>query len=442
MKKLEKSIIDFFENQKIDLNGNQFLLACSGGKDSMVLAHALKKLKINFGLAHCNFQLRSKDSNLDENFVQDFALKNEIPFFTRSFQTKNLAQENGKSIQMMARELRYAFFEEIVKANSYDFILTAHHLDDSLETQMINLSRGTGIKGLQGIPPKNEKILRPLHLCTRYEMDEYQNSLKINWREDISNASDNYQRNYIRHHISPLLKKSSSSFEKGYLQSLKNIQSDVDLYQFLLKKIKKEISIESKGGLDIDLKKLEDYPSKTSLLKNVLEPFGFQDLSAIERSNSSISGKEFESENYHALVNRGFLLIRKKAKTSTKNYFIQGKDKRITNPLALQFDQIEPSEIDLFNLAEQSAAFDFDKLQFPLEIRKWKKGDRFQPLGMNQSKKLSDFFIDQKVSTFDKSACWLLCSGDVIIWIIGMRINELYKITELTKTAYFVRPLK
>lgn len=442
MEKLEKSIVTFFKNQNIDFQRKYFLLACSGGKDSMVLAYALQKLQISFGIVHCNFKLRAEDSDLDENFVHDFAASQKIPFFTKDFQTKSLAQKNGQSIQMMARELRYTFFEETRLGNSFDFILTAHHLDDSLETQMINLSRGTGIKGLQGIPPQNEKILRPLHLCSRNKMDEYANFLGLKWREDISNASDNYQRNFIRHHISPVLKKSSPSFEKGYLQSLKNIQSDVELYQFLLGKIKKEISIEEKGELEIDLKKLETYPSKTSILKFILQPFGFRDLSSIEKSNSSLTGKEFESEDYQAIINRGFLLIRKKVKSSLKNHFISENDRKIEKPLALQFKKTPPEEIKLFDLANDSAAFDLDKIKFPLEIRKWKNGDRFHPLGMKQSKKLSDFFIDQKVSKFDKSDYWLLCSGEAIIWIIGMRINELYKITELTKTAYFVRPLK
>lgn len=442
MENLEKSIITFFENHDIHHTRTHFLLACSGGKDSMVLAHALVRLNIDFQIAHCNFQLRGEDSDGDANFVQSFCEENKIPLHLKSFHTKEKSQDEGKSIQMVARELRYSFFKETCKNHSINYILTAHHLNDSLETQFINLGRGSGIKGLQGIPPKNGNILRPLHLCSREEMDAYQEKKSIEWREDSSNASDNYQRNFIRHHIHPLLRKSQSNFEKGYLQSLKNVQSDVELYSFLLENIKNEICVSQESGFDIDLEKLEAYPSKISILKYILEPCGFSDLLSIEKSYHLLSGKAFESEKYAALVDREFLKIRKKELADDKTYFIQASEKAIEFPISLEINKIPAKRIDLKNFASESAAMDFDTLVFPLELRKWKKGDRFQPLGMQKSKKLSDFFIDEKVNRLEKSKLWLLCSGHDIVWIIGYRINDRYKITELTKTAYFVRPMK
>lgn len=441
MEKLEKGIINFFKQQNTDLSGKRFLLACSGGKDSMVLAQALKNLKMPFGIAHCNFQLREMDSEKDQDFVEDFCLKNSISCFTKKFQTKKLALDQGKSIQMMARELRYSFFDEISRKHSFDYILTAHHLEDSLETLIINLSRGTGLKGLAGIPSKNGKIIRPLHLSSREEMNAYQKSQNIVWREDKSNTSDNYQRNFIRHHINPLLKKSHPTFEKGVLNSMKNIHQDLELYSFMLKKIQKDICLNRDEGMDLNLEKLESYPSKSSILKYILQPFGFNDLTSIEKSAHSLSGREFESEHFRALINRGLLQIRKKETITPQNYFIEEQSAEITKPFNIRLETIQPEKVDFAKLEKNSAAFDFDKLHFPLEFRRWKEGDRFQPLGMKQTKKLSDFFIDEKVSKFEKSRLWLLCSGNDIIWIIGYRINDLYKITAQTKKVFLLKAI-
>tara|TARA_R110002072_G_scaffold166686_4_gene320027 strand:+ start:1657 stop:2985 length:1329 start_codon:yes stop_codon:yes gene_type:complete len=442
MENLEKSILNFFEKQRIDISKKQFLLACSGGKDSMVLAYALKNLSINFAIAHCNFQLRPFESDKDESFVQDFCKLHKIPFYVRKFQTQKLAELHAKSIQMTARELRYSFFHELIKEHSFSAVLTAHHLDDSMETQIINLGRGTGIKGLRGIAPKNGEILRPIHLSSRNEIDNYQVVKNISWREDQSNASDKYQRNYIRHHINPHLKNSKEGFEKGYQSSLKNIQSDIELFEFMLENIKNEICYDRETGFDIDLQKLNKYPSISSILNYILSPLGFADLPSLENILELETGKGFETKNYQAVVNRDKLLIREKTMLDQEVFSIEKKASILETPVKLSLERIKVQDLDFKNLAANSAALDFDKLQFPLVLRKWKKGDRFQALGMKKSKKLSDFFIDQKLNLFEKSALWLLCSGEDIVWIIGYRINDLYKITELTKTAYFVRPLK
>ena len=440
MSNLKNQIVQFFQLNGVDVQNRAFLLACSGGIDSMVLAQLLIEIQANFGIAHCNFHLRGNESDQDQLFVKEFAKTNGIPFFTQDFNTQEHANESKTSIQMSARQLRYEFFDEIIENESFDYLLTAHHLDDSLETILINIGRGTGINGLKGIPHFSGKILRPLHLATRKEISQYAENNKLQWREDSSNESDKYQRNYIRKHVIPELKKSHESFDEGLKKSLSNIDKDLRLFNHQLQKIQQDITIVKDGNLHIDIPLLLGYPSCSTILNFILSPFGDFDISAIEKSLQTQSGAEFTGQSYSILKDRDQLIIHPNKSRDEKVYTIEQKARETHKPLAMKISIISEG-LEGLERNSENALLDYDKLNFPLQMRRWKEGDSFIPLGMNKPKKLSDFFIDQKFSKLQKSNTWLLCSGNKIVWIIGHRINDEFKITKTTKTAYFVRPL-
>jgi tRNA(Ile)-lysidine synthase len=442
MKDLFQAVKQFLTDRRLYTQDHTFLLACSGGIDSMVLTHIFQKLQLRVAVTHCNFNLRGKDSKKDEAFVETYAQTHNIPFFAKSFDTQTYAQDLGISIQMAARELRYSFFNELMNQNGFDFLVTAHHLDDSLETLLINLGRGTGIFGLGGIPLDDNKVLRPLSSIEKYELQRYAQDYDLKWREDSSNAKDDYQRNYIRHHVSPSLKEANPHFSSGFRKSLNLVNLDLQLYEYFLKETFQKISQNKEGKTYVNVLDLKDLPSPSSLLHFWLSPLDSFDISAIERSLNSESGKVFETEKYRLLKDRSHLILQPQSDLNPDDeYLIQIESTGIQHPISLEIEIQENAPIEIPK-EKAIVALDFDKLKFPLKLRKWKAGDRFTPLGMQQSKKLSDFFIDQKLSRFDKSAIWLLCSGDDIVWIIGHRINDLYKITNHTKSTYFVRLLK
>lgn len=443
MRNLIDKVKEFFAIRDIKPEENKMLVACSGGIDSMTLAHLLKALNCEFSLVHCNFKLRTNDSDLDESFVKGFGKTNGIQTFVQQFETKSYADSKKISIQMAARELRYSYFNSLLEEHQFNYLLTAHHLDDSLETLLINLGRGTGISGLAGIPSSKNFILRPLHQVNRKEIVQYVETHKIAWREDVSNQKDDYQRNFIRHHISPKLKETYKGYESGFVNSLSNISMDVELFQHQLRNILNKITFTKENKVHLNIKKLLQYPSIPSILNFWLNPYGNFDLKAIEKSLNHNSGKTFQTKSYTLLLDRGYLVLSKNIDNSKgiNQHFINETDLFIEEPLGLE---VYSNDNDIFDIPRDKniAALDKSKLSFPLYLRKWKEGDRFIPLGMEKSKKISDFFIDNKLSLFEKSEAWLLCSGDDIIWVIGYRINDDYKITSETKSTYFVRLLK
>ena len=435
-------VIRFFSDNNIKSDKAHFLLASSGGIDSMVMAHLLLKLNLAFDLVHCNFKLRGKESDDDQEFIEKFTHSKGVSIHTKCFNTATYSTEKGISIQMAARELRYEYFDALMAKHKFHYLLTAHHLDDSLETLLINLGRGTGIMGLGGIPSFKNKMLRPLHLCSRAEINRYAEENRIEWREDSSNKKTDYQRNYIRHQVSPALKAIHDHYENNLRHSLINIAEDLDLFRHQLEQIERAITFEKDNHLYIDIPKLKSYPSTSSILNFILSPYGRFDLKSIIGSLQGQSGALFESENYELIRDRDHLILSEKISHGTfSNYFINETDKSIETPLKLETGIIERNIFEISG-DEQIGSFDLSKLSFPLELRKWKNGDSFIPLGMKRSKKLSDFFIDKKISRLEKSRTWLLCSGKDIIWVVGHRINEKYKITNKTKSVYFVRLLK
>ena len=427
---LQKFQSHIFQNFPF-LSGKKLLLATSGGLDSMVMVDLFRKLSFEIAIAHCNFQLRGVESFEDQNFVQNYAESNEIKLFVTQFDTEAFAKDYKLSTQVAARELRYNWFYELLETENFDYVLTAHHADDNLETFLINLVRGTGLDGLTGIPAQNENVIRPLLIFSRQEIEQYAKVNNIDWREDSSNASDKYLRNKIRHNLIPILKELNtdflSSFHKTqvYLQESKTMVEDASImvYQQVAKEIGEDIHF--------DLNKLQQLPNYKSYLYQWLREFGFSAWDDIYDLVESQSGKQVFSNEFRLLKNRGFLILSPiNIEDKKEEYYIFKDQKEIDSPLNLSFSKVADIGIG----SNRAIFVDEDKLHFPLVLRRWKEGDSFQPFGMEgKSKKVSKIFKDEKLSLIDKENTWLLCSDDKIIWIIGIRQDERFKIEKTTK---------
>lgn len=413
------------------LSGKKILLATSGGKDSMVMVHLFQQLDYEIGIAHCNFQLREMESFEDQNFVNEYASANDIPVFITQFDTKAFAEDYKVSTQVAARELRYNWFYELLETEKFDYILTAHHADDNLETFLINLSRGTGLEGLTGIPEQNDRVIRPLLAFSQKEMEEYAKLNNIKWREDSSNASDKYLRNKIRHHLVPMLKELNpnflSSFHKtqAYLQEAQVMVEDASIM------IYQQVAKQDEDTIYFDLKKLKKLPNYKSYLYQWLKEFEFSAWGDIYDLVENQSGKYVFSPEFRLLKDRESLILSPINSVNEKEeYSITENLKEVNIPLNLTFCKVA----DISIVSNKTIFVDADKLQYPLILRHWNEGDRFQPFGMNgKSKKVSKLFKDEKLSLLEKENSWLLCSNDQIVWIIGLRQDERFRIENTTK---------
>ena len=418
------------------LKEKKLLLAVSGGIDSMVLVYLLHELKYNFAVAHCNFQLRNTESNEDESFVISECEKLKVPFFTVKFDTKKFAEDYKLSIQLAARKLRYDWFYEISEKENYDYILTAHHLDDSLETFLINFTRGTGLEGLTGIPAQNDKIIRPLLPFSRREIEDFAHENKIKWREDSSNASDKYLRNKLRHDVIPTLKELQPNLLSSFEKTIENLQQAQSLVEDASKLVYKIVVKEQDNLLKINLKELLKLPNYAAYLYQWLKDFGFTAWLDIGDLVKAQSGKQVFSEAFILLKDRDYLILSPKNEIDSEEVFLVYKEENQVNiPLKFEFCNVG----DTFVSDSNSIFVDEDKIQFPLMLRKWREGDYFYPLGMQGKKKLSKYFKDEKLSLIDKSQVWLLCSNHQIIWVIGKRQDERFKVETNTNNIVQIR---
>ncbi|MBU2060328.1 MAG: tRNA lysidine(34) synthetase TilS [Bacteroidetes bacterium] len=423
LKKHIETNLPFLLNKKL-------LLATSGGLDSMVMAHLFKDLQFDIAIAHCNFQLRGVDSFKDQKFVQDFADENEIPVNITQFDTQAFAADYKLSTQVAARDLRYNWFYELLEEEGYDYVLTAHHADDNLETFLINLSRGTGLEGLTGIPEENGSIVRPLLHFTRAEILEYAKENNITWREDASNASDKYLRNKIRHHLVPLLQEINPNFMEAFQKTQSYLQESAGLVEDASIMVYQQVAKQEEDSITFDLNQLKKLPNYNAYLYQWLSEFGFTAWNDVYDLVDAVSGKQIFASNFRLLKNRDSLILSKiLVEDEVGPYFITKEQQEISIPLKLTF-------ISVANPAFESNKIIFvdgDKLQYPLELKRWQEGDSFQPFGMGgKSKKLSKFFKDEKLSLIEKEQCWLLWSANTLVWIIGLRQDERFKITENT----------
>ncbi len=411
------------------LKEKKLLLATSGGIDSMVLFYLCHQLNLDIRVAHCNFQLRGDESDEDEDFVKSQTEKLQIPIFIKKFDTKSFAQQQKSSIQVVARNLRYDWFNTLLINNDYDYILTAHHLDDSLETFLINFTRGSGLDGFTGIPEQNGTIIRPLLPFSRNEIEVFAKENNVEWREDSSNASDNYLRNKLRHDVIPILKELNPSLLHSFqntISNLKQAQSLVDdATRIVYRKVVTDINFQKR----INLSELMQLPNYHAYLYQWLEPLGFCDWDSINDLVTAQSGKQIHSQNHTLLKDRNELIVFPKQESEkTSLFLIEKEQKEVKFPLNISFCNVDDISLEATNCI----FVDEDKLQYPLEIRKWQEGNLFYPSGMNGRKKLSKFFKDEKFSLLDKSSTWLLCSENQIVWVIGKRQDERFKVTEET----------
>jgi tRNA(Ile)-lysidine synthase len=413
---------------------DHILLAVSGGMDSVVMSYLFQQAGFHFAIAHANFQLRSQESERDESFVRNLAEKYNVTLFVRHFETQKFSRSQKISIQVAARQLRYQWFDELLIKHGFDYVATAHHLDDQVETFLINLTRGTGIAGLHGILPRQGKLIRPLLFAYKAQLEGYTRDNSLEYVEDSSNLGDKYLRNRIRHKVIPQLEKISPGFSRELTQTILNIRDAETIYQQTIEQKRNELFQTRGDKTYINANQFYSLKPLKSWVYELLSPFGFNQSNAgdIAGLADAIPGKEVRSANFRLMRDREHLIIAPIENGGEAAGFTISLDdlvkKSFRLPLNLEFEIIDKAPSSLASPVT-TAFLDLGKLDFPLVIRKWRRGDYFYPLGMLHQKKISDFFTDSKFSRIEKEQTWLLCSNKDIVWIIGHRIDERYKIT-------------
>jgi len=423
-----------FQNAMKKFKTAKLLLAVSGGVDSMVLLHLLKKSKIDFEVAHCNFNLRGEDSEKDYLFVKKTCLSNDIVFNGNRFDTLKYAKENGLSIQMAARQLRYKWFGEIIQHKKLNYLVTAHHQNDQTETILLNILRGKGSFTWEGMSVLNNSILRPLLAISKNELIEYAKENKIDWREDSSNEKSDYQRNFIRNTIFPQLDSVFPSVENNLLQFAEiNRYNNNILRQFIQEK-KLQLCISENEILIINCDLLMKENEPAVLLFHLINTYGFNFENCIQIIQSkNSSGKKFYSTGYIALIDRNRILIKKSETENSPSVILENLNNTFAfNDIEFSFREIINNHIELKTPLKSFALIDQDKILGPIELRTYREGDYFYPLGMKGKKRLSDYFIDEKINEFEKKRIPLLCNNQQIMWIAGHRLDERYKVTNTT----------
>ena len=406
------------------------LLAVSGGLDSMVLTDLCMNSALNIALAHCNFKLRADESDADERFIKDFSKTHNLEVFTTHFDTEAFAQTSKQSIQMAARQLRYEWFDSLQKQHEFEYILTAHHADDNLETVLINLSRGTGLEGLMGIPEINGSVVRPLLEFSRDQIHDFAIQEEISWREDRSNKSTKYLRNNLRHNIIPLLKDLNPSFIESF-QTTQNHLKDTQsiLEDYMLEIEDKVIESIDENQIVYNIDQLQSLNNPKAYLYQLLKTYNFSDWTQITALLEAQSGKQITSSTHRLLKNRSQLILSKLNPFSEVSIWIEASETNVSIP-DQPFDlklEITPS---IGSTSEDVLYLDFESLEFPLRLSHWKSGDYFYPSGMSGKKKLSKYFKDEKLSLIDKENTLVIYSGDAVVWIVGRRADQRFIATK------------
>mgnify|MGYP005994702119 FL=1 len=414
------------------LQGKKLLIAISGGLDSVVLTHLFNQLNsATIALAHCNFKLREKESELDEEFVINLSQKTSNQIFTIIFDTKEIAEKRKTSTQITARELRYNWFKELVKKHDFDFVLTAHHADDNLETFLINLTRGSGLDGFTGIPAINGNIVRTLLPFSRAEILNYAKENNIDWREDASNASTKYVRNKIRHKVLPILKEINPSLLETFSQSIENLKEAQTIIADRIEDVSQKIISSDSDKLQINIGLIKKLSNPKAYLFQLLKDYNFTEWNDVYHLLEAQAGKQLYSKTHRLLKDRTHLILSKLENNDVfEEILISENLSEIKHPIQLTFSEV--SELNEQN--KQTIYVDKDLLNYPLSLRKKQNGDYLYPLGMTGKKKLSKYFKDEKFSLLDKENTWLLCNANnAIIWVIGYRQDRRFSATQSTK---------
>ena len=402
------------------LKDTKLLIAISGGLDSVVLFHLLHKLNYDVSLAHCNFKLRGKESDLDEEFIKNLNQISSNQIFTIIFDTEKYAKEHKLSTQIAARELRYNWFQKLITEHKFEYVLTAHHADDNLETFLIHLTRGSGLDGFTGIPKVNGNIVRPLLAFSRKEILNYAKDNDIEWREDASNASNKYIRNKIRHQVLPVLKEINPSILDSFATTLENLQESKQIIEDRIENIASEVLEKEANFIKIDIEKIKELSNSKAYLYQLLKSYHFTEWNDVYDLLNAQSGKQVFSKTHRLLKDRDVLILSKIDLSNSIEMAFQIEEEitEITNPIHLTFKEV----IEKSTENKQTIYVDKDLLKYPLMLRKWEKGDYIYPLGMQGKKKLSKYFKDEKFSLIDKENTWLLCNAEnQIMWIINHR---------------------
>lgn len=425
--------------------GQKILLAFSGGVDSVVLATLLKEAGYTLALAHCNFSLRDKESDGDEDFARNFAQQQNIPFYTIRFNTLQYARQHKVSTQVAARELRYNWFYELMESEGYNQLATAHHQTDQVETMLLNMVRGTGLSGVQAMQPKDGNLIRPLLTFTRADIEAFAKAKKLKWREDSSNKSNKYSRNKVRNVVLPVLKGLNPKYEENFSQLSQLVGEYRALLNDTIAANTKAITTQQADTLKINKQGLLALPYMHLYLYELLKPYGFnsETIQQLISNLSAQSGALFYGEQGEALIDREEIIVRKKQNEAAgfvfnlpitaEGFTFAGKKYTIERVSGTDYEILKDAAI---------AQLDADKLQFPLQVRSWQQGDYFYPLGMRKKKKVSDFFVDQKIPVFNKQEYPLLFSGEYLVCIAGLRVDDRFKVTSSTQNIIIIKEVK
>jgi tRNA(Ile)-lysidine synthase len=433
-----KQFLNHIHRHKLCKTSDKILLAVSGGLDSMVMLDLFREAGFNIAVAHCNFQLRGKESLGDENLVRQTAESCNLKFHVNRFDTLRETEEQKLSIQVAARELRYKFFNEIAEEFNYQCIATAHHIDDELETLLINLVRGTGALGLTGIPLKNGKIIRPLLFTGREDLKEYAIEKKLVWREDASNASDDYQRNFLRHQVIPQLRQINPNLEETFIDTMQRLKGMREVMVKAVDHLKGEIFSEHSGDIHINIEKIQSHLYPAVILWELIKDFGFNYDQCKQIVENHQSGKQFSAGDVMLTVDREYYILQRGERQTWNPIDIeQGQQEVFANDKKLLIREADPVKHVLKN-DSSIAQLDAAKLRFPLTWRRWAPGDVFTPFGMKSDKKISDLLTDAKISLPDKEKITVLESAGTIVWVVGMRIHDSYKVTPDTQKVVII----
>lgn len=428
----------FVNENKLFSKSDRVLLALSGGADSVVLASLLLDLGYTFSAAHCNFHLRGEESNRDEAFVRSWARGKGVELFVKSFDTYSYMRQKGVSLEMAARELRYGWFEDLIREHHFAYLATAHHADDSAETFFINLLRGTGIAGLHGILPKHGNIVRPLLFATKKDIKDFAEREHIPYVEDSTNSQADVMRNKIRIRLLPLLKELNPNFDSVMRKNIERLRDTESVFRDAVQRVKNEIVQRENDYVKIPVEKLCTLSPARIYAYEILSDYGFNETvaSGISSIRDAESGRQFFSRTHCLLKDRDYLYITELAKQGEpQSFFVKENQTLVSCPLSLRLETIERQNLTSVPKNKNIAILDKERLSFPLELRHWTSGDRFVPFGMRKEKKLSDFFTAEKYSRIEKERQWLLCSAGEIVWVVGRRLDERFKVCAGTKTV-------
>jgi tRNA(Ile)-lysidine synthase len=434
-----EQFLNHIQRHNLCKTNDKILLAVSGGIDSMVMLHLFKQAGFSIGVAHCNFQLRGNASDDDELFVGRYCDAHNIPFYTRRFNTAEIAGQEGKSVQLVARELRYAFFYELIDKYSFDAIATAHHLTDNLETVLLNLTRGTGIDGLAGIPLKNRNTIRPMMFASREAIRDFAVDNSITWREDLSNETDDYTRNLIRHQVIPHLREINQNLEHTIEGTLERIRAVKDAFAITIDEHTRQFVKHVNDQWHIDKNIFREISNAEVVLWEILKDKGFSYDQCRMLKSLGDTGKRIYASPYCLTVDRKSYILSRQ--TILENYPLQITADTVSITGFGSVLNFKSCGIDGFGLQRDSsiAQLDLSLISFPLTWRIWKSGDAFRPLGMSSAKKISDFLIDAKIPLPDKEKVSVLVSGEDIVWVVGFRINDKYKVTPGTRQVLIIQ---